>query len=104
MKQYLKLLSIISLVLFLASCSTSKPKTSSAPKTEFNSKVNELKPGMTKQEVINILGNNYVVIRRASYDSVLKKSVEIIRFRRKPPEKDYSIRFANGRLYDISRI
>lgn len=100
MKQCLKPIFIILFTVFLASCTTLRTTEAEA----FNSKVEKLEKGMTKKEVINILGGNYVTIREGSYDAVLKKSVEIIRYPRKHPEKSYSIRFANGKLYDISRI
>lgn len=81
---------------------TGKTETENAE--AFSSKVERLEVGMTKQEVVSILGNDYVLIRPGSYEAVLKKSVEIIRYVRKHPEQSYSIRFANGKLYDITRI
>lgn len=103
--KYFNLSLVIFSVVFFTSCaifdSRSIVKSESAV---FSEKVEKLQKGMTKREVINILGNDYIVIREGAYDAVLKKSVEIIRYPRKHPEKSYSIRFANGRLYDISRI
>lgn len=97
MKKYLKPLLIILFTLMIASCATFKTET-------FEAKVSKLEKGMTKREVVGILGSDYVVIRKGSYDAVLEKSVEIIRYPRKRPEKSYSIRFANGKLYDISKM
>lgn len=99
MKKFIKSVFIILVTIFLASCTTFKTNTAT-----FSSKVEKLEKGMTKKEVINILGSNYITIREGSYDAVLKKSVEIIRYPRKHPKKSYSIRFANGRLYDVTRI